>query len=63
MLSERIKKLRKDRNLSLDDLAKAVGTSRQTIHRYETGAISNIPPEKIEALGRALGTTPAQLMG
>lgn len=63
MLSERIKKLRKDRNLSLDDLAKAVGTSRQTIHRYETGAISNIPPEKIEALARALGTTPAQLMG
>lgn len=63
MLSERIRSLRKKRGLSLEQLADMVGTSRQTVHRYETGVIANIPHEKIEALARALGTTPSSLMG
>ena len=63
MLSERIKTLRKERGLSLEQLAEAVGTSRQTIHRYENGIITNIPSEKVEGLAKALGTTPSSLMG
>lgn len=63
MLSERIKDLRKKRGLSLEQLAEMIGTSRQTVHRYETGAIANIPHEKIEALANALETTPSSLMG
>ena len=63
MISEKIKELRKEKGLSLEQLAEAVGTSRQTIHRYETGTIANVPPEKIEALAKALGTTPSHLMG
>lgn len=63
MLQSKLRELRRARHLTLDDLAKALGTSRQTIHRYENGTISNIPPEKVELLARALGTTPAQLMG
>ena len=63
MLSERIRKLRKERGMSLENLADAIGISRQTVYRYETGAISNIPSEKVEAMARVLGTTPARLMG
>ena len=63
MLGEKIKKLRKAKGLSLEDLSLLVGTSRQTIHRYENGVISNIPHDKIESLAAALGTTPAELMG
>ena len=63
MLGERIKGLRKEKGLSLEQLAELIGTSRQTIHRYETGVISNIPSEKIEQMAKALGTTPAKLMG
>ena len=63
MLSERIRELRKERGMSLEALADAIGTSRQTVHRYETGVITNIPSEKVEAMARALGTTPARLMG
>ncbi len=63
MIGERIKKLRKERGLSLEELADSIGTSRQTVHRYETGVISNIPHEKIEAMARALGVTPSSLMG
>lgn len=63
MISNELKKLRIEKKMSLEELARLVGTSRQTIHRYETGAISNIPPEKVERLASALGTTPSMLMG
>ena len=63
MLGERIRNLRRKNGLSLEQLADTIGTSRQTVHRYETGAISNIPHEKIEAMARALGTSPSSLMG
>ena len=63
MLTERIRELRRAKGLSLEQLAEAIGTSRQTVHRYETGVITNIPSEKIEAMARTLGTTPARLMG
>ena len=63
MLAERIRALRKEKGLSLEQLAEMIGTSRQTVYRYETGAITNVPHEKIEALARALGTTPSRLMG
>ncbi|MBO5206165.1 MAG: helix-turn-helix domain-containing protein [Clostridia bacterium] len=63
MISEKIKTLRKEKRMTLEALADAVGTSKQTIHRYESGAISNIPRDKIEALARALDTSPAELVG
>ena len=63
MLGERIRRFRKEKGLSLEQLADMIGTSRQTVHRYETGAIANIPHEKVEAMAEALGTTPARLMG
>lgn len=62
-LKDRLKEMRLARGMTLEGLAKAVGTSKQTIHRYETGAITNIPSDKIEAIANALKTTPAYLMG
>lgn len=63
MLANNLKALRRKKKLTLDDLAEVLGTSRQTIHRYENGIITNIPPEKVEKLAEALGTTPSALMG
>ncbi len=63
MLSGKIKELRKKKGMTLEELGAALGVSKQTIHRYENGVISNIPHEKIEALASALDTTPAELMG
>ena len=63
MIGEKIKSLRKDKGMTLDELARAIGTSKQTIHRYESGMISNIPPEKIVALAKELGTSPSALYG
>ena len=58
-----IKERRIELGLTLEQVAEKVGTSKQTIQRYETGVISNIPSDKIEALAVALQTTPQHIMG
>ena len=62
-IGEKIKTLRIDLGLTQEELALAVGTKKQTIHKYETGIISNIPATKIKAIADKLKTTPAYLMG
>lgn len=60
---ENIRWNREALHLSLEDVASQVGISRQTLSRYETGKITNIPQENIEALAKVLQTTPSTLMG
>jgi len=62
-IKDNIKKKRLALEMTLDDVAKVVGVTRQTILKYENGIISNIPSDKIELLAIALHTTPAVLMG
>lgn len=62
-IGERIKLKRLNRNQTLEDLGKAAGVSRATIQRYESGVITNIPSDKIEAIAKALRCSPAYLMG
>lgn len=60
---ERIRRLRQERNMSQDDLAKKTGyTSRSTINKIEAGKI-DISRAKIKVFADALGVTPAYLMG
>jgi repressor LexA len=63
MKQAKLRELRKAQGMTLDELAELIGTSKQTISRYENGTITNIPPSKIEGLARALSTTPSELMG
>lgn len=63
MVANKLRELRRAAGLTLDELAERVGTSKQTIHRYENGTITNIPHGKVEGLARALGCTPSELMG
>lgn len=60
---ERIKELRERYGLSQVELALKIGVSKQTLYKYENNIVTNIPSDKIELLARALGTTPAYLMG
>ncbi len=62
-LNEKIKKLRQENNLTLEELANAIGVSPSTILRYESGEIKNLRRDKIKKLADALFTTPAYLMG
>lgn len=63
MIANKLKELRKKAGLTLEELAEKLGTSKQTIHRYENGVIANIPHEKIERLAETLSVSPAELMG
>lgn len=62
-IGERIKLKRLSKNKTLEWLAEQLNTTRQTIHRYESGEISNIPSDKIEQIAKALDTTPSFIMG
>ena len=62
-IGQNIKRRRRELDMTLEQVANLVGLSRQTLSRYETGVIGNIPSDKIEALAVALRTTPAYLMG
>jgi len=62
-LGERIKAMRAENGLTLDEVAIKVGTTKQTIQRYETGEITNIPSDKIEKLAMIYNTTPIKIMG
>lgn len=60
---ETLKDLRRKRKMTQEMLAHMVGTSKQTIQRYEAGVIQTPPMARVEALAMALGTSPATLMG
>ena len=62
-IGQRIKAIRKQRGLSIDELANAIGKNRTTIYRYENGDIENLPLGILGSLASALDTTPAYLMG
>ena len=59
---EKIRQLREQKSMSMDDLGKLIGTQRQTIMKYEKGIVENIPRKTIEKLARVLGVTPCELM-
>lgn len=62
-MAQRIKQLRQDRGLTLEQVAEVVGVGKSTVRKWETGMIANMRRDKIADLARALGTTPAYLMG
>lgn len=62
-IGERIKKRRKELNLSVDDVANKLNKNRATVYRYESNEIENLPLNILEPLAKVLKTTPAALMG
>lgn len=58
-----IKNLRTERNLTQEEVGKIIGASKQTLHKYENGIITNIPQDKIEALANLFDVSPAYIMG
>jgi len=61
--AERLKELRTEKNMSMDDVGKEIGVTRVTIHRYEKGIITNVPPENVHKLANLFGVTRPYLMG
>ena len=62
-MSKKIKDLRLNKGLTLEQVAKVVGVGKSTVRKWETGMIANMKRDKIGLLAKALGVTPAYLMG
>lgn len=62
-LSRKIKELRLQRKMTLEQVGDIVGVGKSTVRKWETGMIANMKRDKIALLAKALGTTPAYLMG
>ena len=60
---EKIKQYRKLRGLSQTKLAEMIGETKQTLWKYESGTVTNIPLAKVEALAEALACGPGQRLG
>ena len=59
---DKIKQRRLALGKTMEDVAQAVGVSRATVQRWESGNIQNLRRDKIAKLAAALNTTPAYLM-
>lgn len=62
-IGSRLKKVRKAKEMTLDDLAVEINLAKQTIQRYESGQIANIPYDKMEKIAEILSVSPCYLAG
>ncbi len=58
-----IRMRRNMQGISQSALAEAIGESRQTVYKYESGLVSNIPLAKLELIAHALECSPTDLTG
>lgn len=49
-IGEKLKSLRKQNRMTLEDVANYINVGRATVLKYENGMITNIPSDKIEHL-------------
>lgn len=62
-IGDRLKLKRKEKHLTLEKVGESIGVSKQTVQRYESGQIQNIPLSRLSKLAKVLDTTPGYLMG
>jgi transcriptional regulator with XRE-family HTH domain len=62
-IGERIKIIRKSKNISAAELAEKLNVSKTTIYRYENSSIEKIPVKTFNELCQILDVSPAELMG
>ena len=60
---ERIKARREELGITQVALADMIGESKQTVYKYESGLVSNIPSDKVELIAKALRVQPEWIMG
>lgn len=60
---EKIRLARERAGLTLEELGKKCGTTKQTIYKYETGKVTNIPMDRLELIAENTGVSAASLMG
>ena len=62
-MGEKIRKLREEKEMTLEELGNKVGVGKSTVRKWETGMIANMKRDKIAKVAKALDVSPAYLMG
>lgn len=60
---DRIRACRIKNHLTQEEVARHLGIGKQAVYKYESGAVTNIPLENIQALAALFSVTPAYLAG
>lgn len=61
-MGDKIKRLRTENNMTLEELGNKVGVGKSTVRKWENGIIANMRRDKISKLAAALDVSPAYLM-
>lgn len=62
-VGNRIKMAREAKQMTQEELGATCGTTKQSIFKYESGVVTNIPLDRLEKIAAALDVSPAYLMG
>ena len=62
-MKDRLKHRRVSMGLTLQEVADEIGVEKPTVQRYESGKIKRIDTVTVEILAKAIGCSPAYLMG
>lgn len=62
-IGSRIKQAREQADITQEQLGKLCNTTKQTIFKYETGKVTNIPMDRIVAMAHFLRVDPCYIMG
>jgi transcriptional regulator with XRE-family HTH domain len=63
LFGSRLKEIRESRNISADELARAIGVNKATVHRYENGYFKSIKLDRLEAIADFLNVSKNYLTG
>ena len=61
-MGERIRILRKQHRMSMEELGSMIGVGKSAILKYENGQVENLPRSTIEKMAILFGVSPAYLM-
>ncbi len=62
-MGKKIYNLRTAQGMTLEELGNKVGVGKSTVRKWENGLIGNMRRDKVVKVAKALGTTPAYLLG
>ena len=61
-MGERIRTLRKQHKMSMEELGSKIGVGKSAILKYEKGQVENLPRSTIEKMAILFGVSPSYLM-
>lgn len=62
-MGDRIKELRKEKDMSMEELGAIVGVGKAAVHKWEHGIVKNLKRDIIHTLSAYFGVNPSYLMG